>query len=59
MKTRDLKLIREAHEAAYKAYSALTELNDEAGDVPEEIEELLSKADELQAELYELIENMT
>ena len=59
-----IEQIREAHQAAYNAYSILSEVSEqlrESNDVDDEleaaIEEFTEIADGLQASLFDLIEN--
>jgi len=66
MKEEILEKLREAHEAAYKAYTALSELyeagqEDDDLDVDDltfssqDLEDLMSDADNLQSQLFDLI----
>jgi len=54
MEANVLDVIRAAHDAAYRAYSLLSDLED-VGDL--DLDGVVSMADELQAALFDLIEN--
>ena len=61
-----IEQLRKAHEAAYNVYSILSDISEQLrmsddvlnSDVEEQIEDLTGIADELQSELFDVLENL-